>query len=318
MKNDILANTTKKAKLVKFKTQEKSPEILLFLGIAGIVTSTIMACKASTKVEAVLDEADAMKAKVDEAVARDDISEDKYSEADAANDLKTVKIQCAWKLFKLFAPSVILGVSSIGCIVSSHHIMYKRFTALMGAYNVLDTNYKKYISRVTEAIGEETEKKIRYGIKAEDFEMIETDKNGKEKKTKTSKDFLGKDYDITGYSPYAKVFDSCNDLWDERAEMNQFRLNALQTQANNLFHKNGYLFLNDVYDMLGFDRTAAGQFVGWIDGGDGDNFIDFGLYDIEKEATRRFINGYEPCVILDFNVDGNIIDKLHLAGIGEI
>jgi hypothetical protein len=51
--------------------------------------------------------------------------------------------------------------------------------------------------------------------------------------------------------------------------------------------------------------------VGWIDGGDGDGYVDFGIYDIAAVNNRReFINGYEPSIILDFNVDGVIWDKI--------
>ena len=83
--------------------------------------------------------------------------------------------------------------------------------------------------------------------------------------------------------------------------------------ANQKLQTQGYLFLNDVYKMLGFKPTKAGHVVGWIYDEKhpiGDNYVDFGIYDIENEATRRFMNGLEQNVILDFNVDGNIYDLL--------
>ena len=142
-----------------------------------------------------------------------------------------------------------------------------------------------------------------------------TDENGKEKKVKKKIEVGGPDM----YSPYAIIFDETNPYWEKDAELNKFFLQSRQAQANDKLRANGYLFLNDVYEMLGHEKTKAGQVVGWVydpDSGEGDNYVDFGLYDIytkpkyEAEAKAAFINGYERSVIIDFNVDGNIWEKM--------
>jgi hypothetical protein len=101
-------------------------------------------------------------------------------------------------------------------------------------------------------------------------------------------------------SLYARIFDQDNQHWSSHPEINEMFLLAQQEYANYRLNAQGYLFLNDVYDMLGFKRTSNGQLVGWLKG-DG-NFVDFSMAQVSLEAT-----------LLDFNVDGVIyeqIDKL--------
>ena len=83
--------------------------------------------------------------------------------------------------------------------------------------------------------------------------------------------------------------------------------------ANELLKCRGHVFLNEVYDMIGIPRTKAGQIVGWIydeKNPVGDNFIDFGIFDETKQKSIDFVNGYERTILLDFNVDGVIYDKI--------
>ena len=87
-----------------------------------------------------------------------------------------------------------------------------------------------------------------------------------------------------------------------------------QNYANELLRSRGYVFLNDVYDMLGIRRTKAGQIVGWVydeKNPNIDNYIDFGIYNVHYEGARDFVNGFECSILLDFNVDGPIIDLIN-------
>ena len=90
-------------------------------------------------------------------------------------------------------------------------------------------------------------------------------------------------------------------------------LKQQQSYANDLLKSRGHLFLNEVYDLLGIQRTKAGNIVGWIydeKNPVGDNFVDFGIYDINRPKNRDFVNGYERTIILDFNVDGDILSLM--------
>lgn len=119
--------------------------------------------------------------------------------------------------------------------------------------------------------------------------------------------------DEVNVSQYAKVFDDGCVRWTKDSEVNLIYLKEQQNYCNYLLKSKGHLFLNEVYDILGIPRTKAGAIVGWVydeKNPIGDNFVDFGIYDTNDERNSDFINGYKSTAILDFNVDGNILDYI--------
>ena len=181
--------------------------------------------------------------------------------------------------------------------------------AISAAYMTVDKSFKEYRKRVVDRFGEEVEKEIRYGIKAQQIEETVVDENGNE----TTVVSEVKAVDPNLYSDYARFFDESCAAWQNDPEYNLMFLKAQQQYANDLLKARGRLFLNEVYRMLGIDETKAGQVVGWVYDAEcpvGDNFVDFGIYDMRKERVRAFVNGYEPNILLDFNVDGNIWDLM--------
>lgn len=293
-------------KKVELKAIKHSPEILAGVGVVGVVGSLVMACKATTKLSDVLEESKEQLDKIKE-VAADPAYEEKYSQDDAKKDTTITYVQTAMKVTKLYAPSVILCAGSLGCLLASNNILKKRNAALSAAYMTIDKSFKEYRKRVADRFGEQIEKEIRYNIKAE--EITKVDENGNEV-TETVKQIDNSD-DPNSYSDYARFFDESCAAWQNDAEYNLTFLKAQQQYANDLLKARGRLFLNEVYRMLGIDETKAGQVVGWVynpDNPTGDNFVDFGIYDMSRERVRAFVNGYEPNILLDFNVDGVIWD----------
>lgn len=293
-------------KKVELKVIKHSPEILAGVGVVGVIASTVMACKATTKLSDILEES---KDQLDQikTVAVDPAYADKYSEDDAKKDTTITYVQTGVKVAKLYAPSVILCAGSLGCLLASNNILKKRNAALSAAYMTVDKSFKEYRKRVADRFGEEVEKEIRYNIKAK--EVTTVDENGNEV-TETVKVMDGTD-DPNTYSDYARFFDESCAAWQNDAEYNLTFLKAQQQYANDLLKSRGRLFLNEVYRMLGIDETKAGQVVGWVynpDNPTGDNFVDFGIYNMQRERVRAFVNGYEPNILLDFNVDGVIWD----------
>ena len=291
-------------KKVELKAIKHSPEILAGVGVVGVVGSLVMAFKATTKLSDVLEESKEQLDKIKE-VAADPAYEEKYTQDDAKKDTTITYVQTAMKVTKLYAPSVILCASSLGCLLASNNILKKRNAALSAAYMTVDKSFKEYRKRVADRFGEEVEKEIRYNIKAE--EITKVDENGNEV-TETVKVMDGTD-DPNSYSDYARFFDESCAAWQNDAEYNLTFLKAQQQYANDLLKARGRLFLNEVYRMLGIDETKAGQVVGWVynpDNPTGDNFVDFGIYNMQRERVRAFVNGYEPNILLDFNVDGVI------------
>ena len=288
--------------------QKHSPEILAGVGVVGVVASTVMACKATMKLNDILEESKETRDKIKE-VENNPEYEDKYTPEDAKKDLTINYMQTSMKIAKLYAPAVLLGSASLGCLLASNDILRKRNAALSAAYMTVDKGFKEYRQRVAERFGEEVEKEIRYNIKAEEIETTVVNEDGSEVTIKETV----KTMDPNLYSDYARFFDEYNPNWQNDPEYNLMFLKSQQQYANDLLRARGRLFLNEVYDMLGMERSKAGQVVGWVyneANPSGDNFVDFGIYDLHKERTRAFVNGLEPSILLDFNVDGNIWDLM--------
>ena len=273
MKNTkLMTNLSRSLSRVGLKFKKHSPEIMVVGGVVGVVTSAVMACKATTKIDEVLAESKETIEKAKTYVYENGYSE-KYTEKDYKKDLTICYGKSVISLVKLYGPSVILGAVSITSILAGHNILRKRNVAIAAAYSAIDRSFKDYRGRVVERFGEELDKELKYNIKAKEIEEVKKDEEtGKEKVEKA----IVQVADPNGYSDYARFFD-------------------------------------DVYEMLGIPRTKAGQVVGWIYDEKhpvGDNFVDFGIYDIYNERARDFVNGYERTILLDFNVDGNILDMI--------
>lgn len=276
--------------------KKHSPEILTTVGIVGVVASAVMASKATLKLEPVVE-----KIKNGKDEAKSFLEDEMFPEYDKERHNKEVArvyVKGAVELSKLYGPSITLGLSSIACIIGAHGIMRKRNVALAAAYKAVETSFSEYRKRVIAELGEEKEEDVYIG--RQQVEIV--DENGKKKKvTKV---------DPNGISAYARFFDEYSDNWSKTPEYNLLFLKAQQNYANDLLHARGHVFLNEVYDMIGIPRSQAGQVVGWVISKDGDNFIDFGVYDFDNTGSHAFVNGHERSILLDFNVDGVIYDLI--------
>ena len=309
MKNlEIVNKITFAAHKAFFKVKKHSPEILITAGVIGTVASAVMACKATTKLSDILEDSKEQINQVHNFLEDDKIPESQYSKEDGNKDLAIIYAQTGIKLVKLYAPAVALGALSITGIVASNSILRKRNIALAAAYTTVDKTFKRYRNNVIDRFGENIDKELRYGIKAREIEEIVVDDDGNEKTVKKTVEAADP---VSMYSDYAKIYDAGCNGWTKDAEFNLMFLRHTQAQANDILKRRGYLFLNEVYDMLGFQRTKAGQVMGWIydeENPIGDNFVDFGIYNTDIEKARDFVNGIERVIILDFNVT-NILDN---------
>ena len=307
MGNKLFEAVKKTASKAGAKMKKHSPEIFIVAGIAGIVVSAVTACIATTKVDSIVTETKEKIEKINSCAENKDIEE--YTEEDAKKDIAIVYVQTGWKFVKLYAPSVILGALSIASIIKSNDILRKRNMALAAAYSTVDKGFKEYRKRVKERFGEEVDHELRYNIKPKKTEEVVTDENGNDITIEKAAKVCGYD----GISEYARFFDECSEYWEKDSEYNLMFVRKQQNYANDLLVSRGYLFLNEVYALLGLEMTKAGQIVGWVydkDNPVGDNYVDFGIYDIDRESNRKFVNGIERVILLDFNVDGNILDRI--------
>lgn len=304
--NAVMANVSRFAAKAKFKLGKHSPEILMVVGAVGAVTSTVMACKATLKVNDILAAHDATVATIH------DVQEGKvqikageeYTEEDVKKDLTTTYVQTGLKIAKLYAPAVILGTLSIGCMFGSNHILQKRNAALTAAYVTLDKAFGDYKERVTERFGDRVQSELEHGIKAVEVESKVVNEDGTEGTIKSYVD------EVDGaHSPYDLIFDEMIDEWQPDAQYNKWHLAQVEDTANRRLRTQGYLFLNDVYRMIGRYNSGAmivkpeGQIVGWLYDPNNENLQNRVKLGLDKMHGDRN-------VVLHFNVDGPIIDKI--------
>lgn len=302
-KTEIMKSVNGVASKAVMKLKKHSPEILVVAGIAGTVVSAVLACKATTKVAEILDETKGTLDTIHGGMETGAINGQEYTTDDGKKDTVVVYAQTGMKLAKLYGPAIILGTLSITSILASNNILRKRNVALGAAYAAIDKSFKEYRGRVIERFGDQVDTELKYGIKAKKFEEIEVDpETGKEKKVK--KTVMVADPNLQ--SDYAVYFDSKSRNYETNPDYNRMFLKAQQAFANDKLQTRGHLFLNEVLDDLDLPRTPAGQIVGWTkDGPDG--YVNFRIVEVERETED---GRHEPALLLDFNVEGNIWEKM--------
>lgn len=285
---------TSKAARQLLIAQKHSPAIMFGAGIVGVVGTVVLASRATLKVEQEVlfdHRADMEKIRT--------IEHADYSEQDRARDTALRYTKTAMGLGKLYAPAVVIGVVSITCLTGSHVVLSRRNAGLTAAYAALEKGFNKYRARVVEEFGEEKDREFRYGV----VEEVIENENGEKVVVKRA------DLDDE-YSIYAKLFDENSTSWNQNPDYNMVFLKAQQQFATNRLRANGHLFLNEVYDALGLDRTPAGAVTGWLVD-EGDDYVDFGIFNNEmKPEHLAFFTGREDSIWLDFNVVGTIYDKI--------
>lgn len=305
MKTEMMKSATRMFGKVKLSFIKHSPTIAVVSGIALMAAGAVMACKSSMKVNEVLDDAKGTIEVINKS-AEDGKTPGgvPYSQDDRVNDLKIQYTKTAVELVKLYAIPAVLFGSGVACVVAGHKILNTRNAALASAYTGLKKAYDQFEDRVKEKYGEEEAKSLKYGIKALPVSESGDGSDVSEEKTvQTAEDHP---------SEFARFFDESSRYYSKDAHYNKLFLQSQQAAMNNRLISQGYLFLNDVLSALGFDPTPEGQIMGWLYNEDDDNltnWVDFGLYDIHRRSSRNFINENDPCVLLDFNVDGNILNE---------
>lgn len=313
MKNNWLSKvSTSAAKFAgkaEFTIKKNSPEILLGAGIVGFVGTIVLACRATCRADEVL-EFHRRKIKdindAKEIADADPEGEMSYDVEIYRQDKAVRYLKTTGNLAKLYAPTIAVGTLSLACILTSRNIMQKRYLGVLAAYNGLSAAFEEYRKRVRDEYGEGLDKHFRYGTTYEELPVY--DENGKKTKEKEQVEKTETEMVIPN-DDSCRFFDSSNPNWDKNPTFSMMWLRGQQNILNDILHTRGHVFLNEVYDALGFEHTPQGAVLGWIDGGD-DNYIDFGLYDPKKENVRRFVNGLDNVIMLEFNHDGVIWNKI--------
>lgn len=284
--------------------KKNSPQIAFAGGVVAGLGSTVLACRATLKLSETLDEFEKLKTQSEELhkLAETEADVD-YDDKTYAKDQTVIKVKTLLAITKLYAPAAGLAVISVGLLTGSHVTLTRRNSSLAAAYAATDQAFKQYRERVREQLGRDVDDEMRHGSQVVSETVEGTD--GKKKVVKHTRVPDGVP------SQYARFFDESCAPFQRNPEYNKIFLQAQQGYFNDMLQSQGYVFLNDVYRALGMPESQAGQTVGWILGKDGDNFVDFGIFDNPANPqVRAFVNGQEYSILLDFNVDGVVLDKI--------
>lgn len=134
--------------------QQNSPAILTGISVAGLISTTVMAVRATPKAYAILE---------DEGYFDQQIG-------------KKEAIQLTWRLY---APAVCMGALTIGCMIGASSISMRRYAALASLYSISETTLREYQEKVVETIGASKEQKVRDGL-AKDKLLAASDMHGRE------------------------------------------------------------------------------------------------------------------------------------------
>lgn len=303
--------------LVKTKLgiKKHSPEILVAAGIGTGIVATIVACKQTIKANDIVAEARKSLQNIEDVKELAANNEVEYTEENEQEDRKTIGMQVTVGMVKTYALPVGLGVLSITCILAGHHILKKRNVALAAAYSALSTDFMNYRKRVVDKYGKDVDFMLKNGLEKQIVANRVVDpETGEVKETK--EEVLT--YEGDKLSQYARVFDEVGSTqWTPSADHNRAFLLMEQNYFNERIRTRGYIFLNEVYERLGFRPTKAGSVVGWVYQNADYEGIDFGIFTAHTQKAAEFLEGTEPSIILDFNVQGDILSLVTEGGIWD-
>ena len=301
MKTAIIDAVRKVAGNTKLKLKQNSPTLLIVGGIISAGACVVTACVATTKISPIVEET---KNNLNAIRKTREEKPDEYCEKTMKKDLAVTYGKAALGMVKLYSVPIATFALSVTGILAGSHILKARNAALAAAYLTVDKSFKGYRKRVADRFGEEAEKEIRSDMQDLPSDDTTTLKDG----VTTIKGYCGPN----GFSDYARVFDESSCFWEKDAEINLWFLKGKQQYWNDKLVKDGHVFLNDIYKDLDLQTSKAGKEVGWIydpENPNGDNYIDFGIYDVWRPKVADFVNGTERSIILDFNVDGPILSQ---------
>ena len=302
------------AKTAAYTAKKYSPEILLGVGIVGVGVSTVLACKATLKVESILDEYEEYKGKIEDGMELNEAGEVSYPVEVAKKDIRVLKANTAVQFVKLYGPSVTLMGASIGCILGAYRIMSKRQVALMAAYKVMEEAFTTYRGRVVKELGETKDAHFMYGTDTIEETSTVLDENGKKKKETTQREEIVPGAKLSGF---ARVFGpekpdqygswEGSTQWSPVHEYNISFLERKEEHFNDQLVANDFVAANEVLKELGFPQTTAGMVAGWRNkSANGDGYISFrprgidGNWNFGKDGDS---------IIIDLNIDGIIFDE---------
>lgn len=207
----------------KRTVSKHSPEILTGLGIAGMLSTVILAVKATPKALQIID----------------DIKTGENKEH--LTPVETVK--ATWKCY---VPAATFGAVSTVCLIGAVSVSSRRYAALATAYKISETAYNEYREKVVETIGEKKEETIKDAI----------NKDRIEKNPVTTNDVI-----VTGTGK-TLCYDHLSSRYFE-SDIDKIKRAENELNKRMLHEITGSVSLNEFYDEIGLSRTPLGESMGW-------------------------------------------------------
>ena len=272
-------DVSKMFNVAKRAVVKHSPEILTGIGITGMITTTVLAVKATPKALKKIEEK-----KIEVFESLDPI--DTPSQA-VPEDLILTKREIIKATWKCYVPAAVTGVVSAACIIGANKVNSARNTALVTAYNLSQQALHEYKEQIAETVGEEAAAEIKQKA---DHRIAEKQVASKQPETSTeAKVFL------TGMGD-----ELCLDSTSQRYfRSSKNALLAAQNKLNAKMLAHDYVSLSDWYDLIGLNHTSISDDVGWSIGRDGMLDIDFTCIDTENGEMCRVIN-YSKEAVWDY------------------
>lgn len=260
-----LPNLTKICRGIKNAAVKKSPEILTGIGIAGMVTATVMAVKATPKALILIEEEK-------RSINHELLEEAKLNEKEAVPKVEHLEpvdvIKTTWKCY---IPAAITGAVSVACLIGASSVNAKRNAALATAYTLSESTLRDYQKKVVETIGEKQEQAVRDSVAKEHLEANPVE---------TKEVFITKRGETLCYDEISGRYFKSD-------------IEALRRAASDLDHRlidEMFIPLNDFYYEIGLDPVKLGDILGW---------------NVDKDRIRlrfsaQLASDDTPCLVIDY------------------
>lgn len=298
-----------KAAPVMRKLYPVAPDVMLAGGIALTVGGSVYACVQTAK---------HIPAIKQEIVEEKESIEFEQLEEDAKRQITGLYLEKAGKLAKVYAVPAAMVTTGVLLTVAAHNEQGRRIAMVTAAYNSIFTSYNEYRARVVEKEGPEQDLRYLHGEREETVVEQKTTKSGKVTEKEKQVTVFGSG---DGEDLYKKCFSiRTSTQWRNDPDYNLQFVKSCERMAEQKFKAQGYLFLDEVYEMLGFEleKHSNAKIVGWVDDANGTKHIDFRIFcpdnpwDVQA-VNRAALKGdscFDSEIYLDFNCDGIIIDQL--------
>jgi len=305
--NSVMNTLTHTTRMAGLQLKKNAPEIMIIGGVIGGIGTTVLACFATRKAIPIVQDA---KKEIADIMAKVDDESVIYTEEDAKTDRKKVYFRTAGKLAKTYAVSAGTGVGSALLILGGTGILNQRNAGLAASLATTTLGFNEYRKGMIDKLGDEGKKldsELRNGTTEVEVKEEVIDENGKKKTVKKKVKVVDAEKQSKLACDYRRVFDWHNPYWKPDNNYNTIFLRGRQSYFNTRLVANDYLFWNDVLSECGFPKCEPGQIVGWTANGE-DEYVDFRMeeaYMVDEEGVRR------PVVLLDFNCEGSILNKVN-------